>query len=287
MVSEGRVRQDPGLRPGEADGAGSGERGDGGADGLGRDGARHRHGHGGLHVAGAGAGEASGLPVRSVFARLDSLRDGDRAARVPPGEHPSETLSAIIRDEPEVDHPRRAGLSAAASAGSSSDAWPRSPTTGMPRRATSRATSRRCATASPSCPSPASAGRARRGGRRDPPSGSPPLRCSRSSPWRESSRDGVSRACRRRRFTPVTYRRGSILSARFAPDGQTVVYSAAWDGKPPRLFLKRPDSPDEVPIALPERRHPLDLALAERWRSRPTVAGRTTASAAARSRGPP
>ena len=52
-------------------------------------------------------------------------------------------------------------------------------------------------------------------------------------------------------FTPLTFRRGSIQAARFAPDGQSVVYSAAWDGKPAMLFLKRPDSPDEVPISLP------------------------------------
>jgi Tol biopolymer transport system component len=52
-------------------------------------------------------------------------------------------------------------------------------------------------------------------------------------------------------FTPLTYRRGWIQSARFAPDGQSVVYSAAWDGQPARLFLMRPDSPDEVAIPLP------------------------------------
>jgi len=52
-------------------------------------------------------------------------------------------------------------------------------------------------------------------------------------------------------FKPVTYHRGSILSARFAPDGQTVVYSASWDGKPLQLFQKRLDSPDEVAISLP------------------------------------
>ena len=52
-------------------------------------------------------------------------------------------------------------------------------------------------------------------------------------------------------FAPLTYRRGRVQSARFAPDGQSIVYSAAWDGKPARLFLKRSDSPDEVPISLP------------------------------------
>jgi dipeptidyl aminopeptidase/acylaminoacyl peptidase/predicted Ser/Thr protein kinase len=52
-------------------------------------------------------------------------------------------------------------------------------------------------------------------------------------------------------FTTLTFRRGSISSARFAPDGSTVVYSAAWNGQPARLFTKRPDSADEVPVPLP------------------------------------
>jgi serine/threonine protein kinase len=52
-------------------------------------------------------------------------------------------------------------------------------------------------------------------------------------------------------FTPLTYRRGSIQSARFTADGVTVVYSAAWAGKPAQLFQKRSDSPEEIPIPLP------------------------------------
>lgn len=43
------------------------------------------------------------------------------------------------------------------------------------------------------------------------------------------------------RFTQITYRRGLVWGARFAPDGQTVVYSAAYEGKPSELFLTRPD----------------------------------------------
>jgi len=37
-------------------------------------------------------------------------------------------------------------------------------------------------------------------------------------------------------FQRISYGRGTILSARFAPDGQSVVYGAAWDGKPFQLF---------------------------------------------------
>ena len=40
----------------------------------------------------------------------------------------------------------------------------------------------------------------------------------------------------------LTFRQGAIISARFAPDGGTVVYGAAWDGGPSRLFQTRIDS---------------------------------------------
>ena len=33
-------------------------------------------------------------------------------------------------------------------------------------------------------------------------------------------------------YHPLTFRRGIVHSARFAPDGKTVIYSAAWEGKP-------------------------------------------------------
>ena len=52
-------------------------------------------------------------------------------------------------------------------------------------------------------------------------------------------------------FEQLTFRRGTIWSARFAPDGKTVVYAAAWDGRPFRLFRKGPESADEQPLAFP------------------------------------
>jgi len=42
-------------------------------------------------------------------------------------------------------------------------------------------------------------------------------------------------------YVQLTYRRGIVRSARFAPDGQTIVYAAAWEGAPPELFSTRPD----------------------------------------------
>jgi Tol biopolymer transport system component len=51
-------------------------------------------------------------------------------------------------------------------------------------------------------------------------------------------------------FRRLTFRRGAIRTARFAPDGQTIVYSAAWDGAPPELFTARYDSSDSRPLGV-------------------------------------
>jgi len=40
----------------------------------------------------------------------------------------------------------------------------------------------------------------------------------------------------------LTWRNGNALSARFAPDGQTVVYGASWEGRPRELYVTMPDS---------------------------------------------
>ena len=52
------------------------------------------------------------------------------------------------------------------------------------------------------------------------------------------------------RLKRLTFRRGNVLSARFAPDGQTVVYSAAWEGRPSELFSVRTDSLESRPLGL-------------------------------------
>jgi hypothetical protein len=52
------------------------------------------------------------------------------------------------------------------------------------------------------------------------------------------------------RMKRLTFRRGNILTARFAPDGQTVVYGAAWEGKPSELFSARTDSVESRPLGL-------------------------------------
>jgi eukaryotic-like serine/threonine-protein kinase len=53
------------------------------------------------------------------------------------------------------------------------------------------------------------------------------------------------------RLHQLTFRRGVTGQMRFAPDGQTIVYSAAWDGKPHELFSTRVDSPESRSLGLP------------------------------------
>lgn len=42
----------------------------------------------------------------------------------------------------------------------------------------------------------------------------------------------------------LTFRRGAVKGAAFAPDGRTVVYSAAWEGSPQELFTTSEQSPE-------------------------------------------
>ena len=81
-----------------------------------------------------------------------------------------------------------------------------------------------------------------------------------------SAAAAVARRCRRDRlrleahagerpipdFQRLTFRRGVVSSARFAPDGRTIVYSAAFEGSPPGLFSTRTDGRDSNRLDLPE-----------------------------------
>jgi eukaryotic-like serine/threonine-protein kinase len=44
-------------------------------------------------------------------------------------------------------------------------------------------------------------------------------------------------------FHRLTYELGTVNSARFSPDGHTVVYSAAWEGQPSQIFSTRAEFP--------------------------------------------
>jgi Tol biopolymer transport system component len=51
-------------------------------------------------------------------------------------------------------------------------------------------------------------------------------------------------------FQRITFRRGVVERARFAPDDRTVVYSANWDGNPPEIFTVMPGSPESRALGL-------------------------------------
>lgn len=51
-------------------------------------------------------------------------------------------------------------------------------------------------------------------------------------------------------FSRLTFRGGHVAAARFAPDGQTIVYSAAFGDDPVQLFTTRPDSPQSRDLGL-------------------------------------
>jgi Tol biopolymer transport system component len=55
-------------------------------------------------------------------------------------------------------------------------------------------------------------------------------------------------------FVPITFRNGTVSAARFAPDGQTVIYSAAWNGRPYGLFMTRLGSPESRPLDIADAR---------------------------------
>jgi len=56
---------------------------------------------------------------------------------------------------------------------------------------------------------------------------------------------------RRHTFRRTTYREGSILSARFATDGQAICYGAAWEGRQVELFWAYPGSPESRALGFP------------------------------------
>ena len=53
-------------------------------------------------------------------------------------------------------------------------------------------------------------------------------------------------------FRRLTFRRGIIRSARVAPDGQTILYGAGWDGDRCRVHTVRVDGPESRPLDFPD-----------------------------------
>ncbi len=53
-------------------------------------------------------------------------------------------------------------------------------------------------------------------------------------------------------FHRLTYREGIIYDARFAPDGQSVYYGAAWEGRPVELFWAHSGNPESRALGYPD-----------------------------------
>ncbi|MFI5166994.1 MAG: protein kinase [Thermoanaerobaculales bacterium] len=53
-------------------------------------------------------------------------------------------------------------------------------------------------------------------------------------------------------FRQMSFRPQAIFQAAFAPDGETIVYSAALEGNVPELFTIRPEYPEPKPLGLPK-----------------------------------
>src|SRR5581483_7424723 len=51
-------------------------------------------------------------------------------------------------------------------------------------------------------------------------------------------------------YRRLSFERGTIYSARFAPDGRSVVYAASWNGKPVQLYSTLSDAPLARPLDL-------------------------------------
>jgi eukaryotic-like serine/threonine-protein kinase len=52
-------------------------------------------------------------------------------------------------------------------------------------------------------------------------------------------------------YRQISFRRGTVRMARFAPDGQSVVYSATWEGGPLEVMVARPESLQSRSLELP------------------------------------
>ena len=55
-------------------------------------------------------------------------------------------------------------------------------------------------------------------------------------------------------FGDLTFRRGSVHTARFAPDGHVIVYDAQWEGGEPRIYTTRAGSPESNVLDIPPAR---------------------------------
>jgi hypothetical protein len=67
---------------------------------------------------------------------------------------------------------------------------------------------------------------------------------------RETASIAAAGAPRLTEFKTLTFRRGNLLRARITPDGQSAVYSAAWDGNPSEIYVVRFDDQISRPLGI-------------------------------------
>ena len=73
--------------------------------------------------------------------------------------------------------------------------------------------------------------------------------------WMLASRGVVGRpSAAVPRFIPITFRTGTVSAARFASDGETVIYSAAWGGDDYGLFMTRRGSVESRSLSISNAR---------------------------------
>jgi serine/threonine protein kinase/Tol biopolymer transport system component len=53
-------------------------------------------------------------------------------------------------------------------------------------------------------------------------------------------------------FHELTFRRGALTTAKFAPDPRSAIYSAAWEGTPQAVFISSPNSTESRDLGLPQ-----------------------------------
>src|SRR6266478_2619609 len=51
-------------------------------------------------------------------------------------------------------------------------------------------------------------------------------------------------------FRELTFRRGALLAARFAPDPRSAIYSASWEGNPQEVFISSPNTTESRDLGL-------------------------------------
>jgi len=52
-------------------------------------------------------------------------------------------------------------------------------------------------------------------------------------------------------YQRLTFRRGTLDAARFAPDGKSIFYSARWEGEPSQIYTTRQENPESSSVPLP------------------------------------